>query len=126
MLWLGLIPAVLIIAPPAWAESVAQGRALVADRAVTACLLCHAAPLPAPHLHGDIGPTLLGVGSRLTAAELRARIVDPRDANPDTVMPAYGVTTGLNRVGSSWAGKPILTPAQIDDIVAYLVTLRAP
>jgi sulfur-oxidizing protein SoxX len=102
------------------------GRRIVADRALSACLLCHAGPFPAPHLHGGIGPTLEGVGDRLTPGEIRLRLVDPRRANPDTVMPAYFVTEGLHRVGPAWAGKPILTARQIEDVVAFLTTLRDP
>lgn len=113
-------------ASPAVAGDALRGSALVADRATTACLLCHTAPLPRPHLQGDIGPALHDVASRLTPDELRARIADPRVANPDTVMPAYGVTTGHHLVGVAWAGRPILTAEQIEDIVAYLATLTAP
>ncbi len=102
------------------------GRRIVADRALSACLLCHAGPFPAPHLQGGIGPTLEGVGTRLTPGEIRLRLVDPRRVNPDTVMPAYFVTEGLHRVGPAWAGKPILTVRQIEDVVAFLTTLRDP
>lgn len=102
------------------------GRRIVGDRALSACLLCHAGPFPAPHLQGAIGPPLDGVADRLTPGEIRLRLVDPRRVNPDTVMPAYFVTEGLHRVGPAWAGKPILTAPQIEDVVAFLTTLRTP
>lgn len=102
------------------------GRRIVADRALSACLLCHAGPFPAPHLQGGIGPPLDRVGDRLTPGEIRLRLVDPRRVNPDTVMPAYFVTEGLHRVGPAWVGKPILTGQQIEDVVAFLTTLRTP
>ena len=110
----------------AWAAGgdAARGRAIVMDRAVSACLLCHSGPFPAPHLQGNIGPSLDDAGSRLTADQIRQRLVDPGRTNPDTVMPAYGRTEDLTRVGPAWRGRPILTPAQIEDVVAFLTTLR--
>ncbi len=103
-----------------------NGRRIVLDRATSACLLCHSGPFPAPHLQGSIGPSLAGVGSRLSPSEIRLRLVDPARFNPDTVMPAYHVTTGLTRVGQPWQGKPVLTAEQIEDVVAFLTTLREP
>ena len=100
-----------------------SGRAIVANRQVSACLLCHSGPFPDPHLQGNLAPTLTGVGSRLTAAELRQRLTDP---GQDSIMPSYTATAGLNRVGQPLVGKPVLTPRQIDDVVAFLSTLRAP
>ena len=69
-------------------------------------------------------PRLDGVGDRLTQDEIRQRLIDPRRFNPDSIMPAYGNLEGLNRVGSAWQGRPILTPTQIEDVVAFLSTLR--
>lgn len=115
-------------APPLTATSSDPdaGRRIVEDRALSACTLCHAGPFPKPHLQGTVGPNLAGVGSRLTADALRERLIDPRKANPDTVMPAYHVSDGLNRVGATWIGRPILTAQQIEDVVAYLETLVTP
>ena len=114
----------VLIAGSAQAGDAVNGRRIVEDRTVSACLLCHAGPFPAPHLQGNIGPRLDGVGDRLTLEELRQRLVDPSRFNPDTVMPAYGDVEKLNRVGSAWRGRPILTPGQIEDVVAFLSTLR--
>src|SRR5580692_11047407 len=113
------------IAGHAQAGDVENGRTIVEDRTLSACLLCHSGPFPAPHLQGNIGPSLDGVADRLTPDEIRRRIVDPSRFNPDTVMPAYGRIDGLHRVGQQWRGKPILTPEQIEDVVAFLATLRA-
>jgi sulfur-oxidizing protein SoxX len=104
----------------------ARGRQIVEDRQAGDCLLCHAGPFPAPHLQGTLGPSLTGVGSRLTAGQIRQRLVDARKLNPDTVMPPYYATDGLNRVAHRWQGKPALTAQQIEDVVAFLTTLRAP
>src|SRR4029077_11627339 len=73
---------------------------------------------------GDLAPDLKGVGSRLTQAQIRARIIDPTKANPDTIMPAYYKTEGLARVAGAYRGKPILSAEQIDDVVAYLASLK--
>lgn len=103
-----------------------RGRAIVENRALSACLLCHAGPFASPHLQGTIGPPLDGVGSRLSPEEIRLRLIDARTLNPDTVMPPYYVTEGLNRTGRAWQDKPILTAQQIEDVVAFLATLRTP
>jgi L-cysteine S-thiosulfotransferase len=102
----------------------ARGRQIVEDRQLSACLLCHAGPFPAPHLQGTIGPPLDGVGARLSAGQIRLRLVDARKLNPGTTMPPYYVTEGLNRTGRQWQGKPVLTAQQIEDAVAFLASLR--
>ena len=86
-------------------------QAIVENRQLSACLLCHSGPFPEPHLQGTLGPTLDGVGSRLTAGQLRLRLVDAEKLNPDTIMPPYYRVDGLNRVGSAWQGKPVLSAA---------------
>ena len=114
----------LCLGPALAAGDPQRGRAIVANRQVGLCLLCHTAPIPEERFQGDLAPELKGVGSRLSAAEIRARIVDPSKANPDTIMPAYYKTEGLSRVAPSFQGKTILSAEQIDDVVAYLVTLK--
>jgi sulfur-oxidizing protein SoxX len=102
----------------------ARGREIVTSRQVGLCLLCHSGPFPDPHLQGSLAPSLAGAGSRGSEGQLRLRIVDARRANPATVMPSYLRTDGLIRVGRAWQGKPVLTPQQIEDVVAFLRTLR--
>ncbi len=101
----------------------ARGRAIVANRQVGLCLLCHSAPIPEERLQGNLAPDLRQA-ARLSEGEIRARIADPRRANPDTIMPAYYSTDGLSRVAQGFRGKTILTAEQIEDVVAYLGTLR--
>ena len=101
-----------------------RGRAIVANRQVGLCLLCHSAPIPGERFQGDLAPDLRGVGARLSEAQIRARIVDPSKAKPDTIMPAYYKTEGLSRVASHYRGKTILSAEQIDDVVAYLASLK--
>jgi len=114
----------LCLGPAFAAGDPVRGRQIVANRQVGLCLLCHAAPIPEERFQGDLAPDLKGVGSRLSAAQIRARIVDPSKANPDTIMPAYYRTEGLSRVADAYRGKTILSAEQIDDVVAYLVTLK--
>ena len=101
----------------------AQGRKLVLDRSTT-CILCHSGPFPETRFQGDLAPNLSGSGTRWSASQLRLRLVDASHFNPDTIMPSYYRVDGLQHVGKNWTGKPILSPAQIEDIVAYLATLR--
>jgi L-cysteine S-thiosulfotransferase len=101
----------------------ARGRAIVASRQVGLCLLCHSGPFPEERFQGNLAPDLRNA-ARLSEGEIRARIVDPRRANPESIMPAYFDTGGLARVAPSFRGKTILTAEQIEDIVAYLVSLK--
>jgi sulfur-oxidizing protein SoxX len=101
-----------------------NGRKLVVTRQLGLCLLCHSGPFPEERFQGTIGPDLSGVGSRLSEGQLRLRLVAPAKVNPETVMPAYHATDGLNRVGPAWQGRPILSAEQIEDIVTFLRTLK--
>jgi len=102
---------------------IARGRALVVERAST-CILCHSGPFQEQRFQGDVAPSLAGSGSRWSEGELRLRLVDASSLNTATIMPSYYRTDGLSRVGRAWQGKTILSAEQIEDIVAYLVTLR--
>jgi sulfur-oxidizing protein SoxX len=101
----------------------ARGRALVVERSST-CILCHSGPFPEQKFQGDLAPNLSGSGSRWSEGQLRLRLVDAPRLNAATIMPPYYRVEGLQRVGTLWRGKPILSAEQIEDIVAYLVTLR--
>ena len=101
-----------------------RGRAIVANRQLGLCLLCHSGPFPEERFQGNLAPDLRGAGARLTEAEIRLRLVDPARANPQTIMPAYYKIDGLTRVAPSYRGKPVLSGEQIEDVVAYLVTLK--
>jgi sulfur-oxidizing protein SoxX len=100
-----------------------RGRALVLDRSTT-CILCHSGPFPETRFQGDLAPDLAGSGTRWSASQLRLRLVDASHFNPETIMPSYYRIDGLEHVGRNWNGKPILSAVQIEDIVAYLATLR--
>jgi len=111
--------------PGAAAGDAARGRAIVANRQVGLCLLCHTGPIPEGRFQGNLAPPLDGAGDRSTAAQLRQRLVDAGSINPSTIMPSYYKTEGLARVGAAHQGKTILTAQQIEDVIAYLQTLRA-
>jgi sulfur-oxidizing protein SoxX len=113
------IPAPLTGAP----GDATRGRALVVERTST-CILCHSGPFPEQRFQGDVAPSLAGTGKRWSEGEIRLRLVDAARLNAATIMPSYYRIDGLDRVGRAWQGKPILTAEQIEDIVAYLVTLR--
>ncbi len=89
----------------------ARGRALVLERSST-CILCHNGPFPETRFQGDLAPGLAGAGKRWS------------EGQPATIMPSYYRLDGLARVGPAWRGKPILSAEQIEDMVAYLTSLR--
>ncbi len=105
------------------AGDAARGRALVLERTST-CILCHSGPFPEEKFQGDLAPNLSGTGSRWSTGQLRLRLVAASRLNPATIMPSYYRVDGLERVGAAWRGKPILSAEQIENIVAYLTTLR--
>jgi sulfur-oxidizing protein SoxX len=101
-----------------------RGRAIVLNRQIGLCLLCHSGPFPEERFQGTLAPDLSGAGSRSSEGQLRLRIVDASRLKPDTIMPPYYRVEGLNRVAPPFQGKPVLTAEQIEDVVAYLMTLR--
>lgn len=102
----------------------ARGRALVASRQQGLCLLCHQAPIPEERFQGNLATNLAGAGSRWTPAQLRLRLVDSRRLNPDSLMPAFHRSEGLHNVGPAWVGKPVFDAQQVEDVVAWLSTLK--
>jgi len=102
----------------------ARGRAIVVNRQVGLCLLCHSGPFPEERFQGTIAPDLKGAGARWSEGQLRLRMVDPGRFNAGTIMPAYYRTQGLTRVAPAYQGKTVLRAEQIEDVVAFLVTLR--
>lgn len=102
-----------------------RGRAIAADSHAGNCLACHKMPIPEESFHGTIGPPLDGIGSRYTEAQLRMRVVDEQAINPFTIMPGfYRDPRQANRVADAFWGKTFLTAQQVEDVVAYLVSLK--
>jgi sulfur-oxidizing protein SoxX len=103
---------------------VVRGRAIVLSRQSGLCILCHSGPFPEERFQGNMAPDLGVSAQRLTASQLRARIVDASVFNLETIMPAYYRAAELNRVASGYAGKTLLTGQEIEDVVAFLVSLK--
>ena len=102
----------------------ANGRKLAITRKKGNCLACHVMPIPEQPFHGDVGPDLKGVASRLSEGEVRLRIVNPKLLNPDTIMPAFYRKDGLVRVMKKFKGKTIISASEVEDLVAYTMTLK--
>jgi sulfur-oxidizing protein SoxX len=100
-----------------------RGREVVFGRDSN-CLLCHLVPEAGARAMGNLAPPLGGVAARLGEGQLRLQIVDSMRLNPQTIMPSYYRVDGLNQVAASVRGKPVLTAQQVEDVVAYLLTLR--
>lgn len=104
----------------------ARGRAIIADRQKGLCLLCHTGPFPEQRFQGDIAPDLAGAGARLSEGQLRLRMVDSTRVNAHSIMPSYYRIDHLARVARAHQGKPILEAQDVEDVVAFLSTLRDP
>ncbi len=100
-----------------------RGRDLVAGRKAN-CLACHQAPIIEESFHGNFGPSLVGVGSRLSKGAIRLRVVNSKLINPDSIMPAYYSLENLTQVIKKYKNKTILDAQEIEDIVEYLYDLK--
>ncbi len=101
-----------------------RGRAIVVNRRLGLCLLCHNGPFPEEKLQGNLAPDLAGTGSRWSVGQLRLRLVDASRLNPETIMPPYYRLDHLDRVAPAFRDKPIFSAQQIEDVVAFLASLR--
>ena len=101
-----------------------RGREVAINRKLGNCLACHKMPVPEQSFHGEVGPELGGVADRYSEGELRLQVVNSKLINPDTIMPAFYRTEGFNRVLKKFQGKTILSAQDVEDVVAYLVTLK--
>ena len=104
--------------------NIENGRRIVTERQTGLCVLCHSGPFPEARFQGDLANNLAGTGSRWSEAQLRLRLVDASQLNASTIMPSYYRTHGLQRVGWQWRGQPVLNAQQIEDVVAFLKTLK--
>jgi L-cysteine S-thiosulfotransferase len=108
------------------AGNAGRGASLMQQRQKSLCVLCHSGPFPDAHLQGSLAPDLTGVGDRLSAGQLRLRIVDMKRVSPASIMPTYyAIANNADlRVAAQWRNKPILDAGEIEDLVAYLQTLK--
>ena len=102
----------------------ARGRTVVANRQAGLCLLCHTGPFPEERFQGNLAPDLAGAGSRWSAGQLRLRLADAKRFNPQTIMPAYHRIDGLTQVAPAWKDKPLMSAQDLEDVVAFLQTLK--
>ena len=107
-------------------KTVSRGKAVFIDRERGHCLLCHQVKQINESFQGNIGPDLSNIGARLGSDELYKRIADPTEQNPNTVMPAYFRTRGLTQVAQAYLDRPVLNANEMDDLVAFLLTLTQP
>lgn len=102
-----------------------QGRKVFANRKQGNCLACHInADLAEESFHGEVGPPMDGVADRWSAGELRAIVTNSKKVFEGTIMPAFYVDDGYERPLADFKGKSILTAQQVEDVVAYLMTLK--
>ena len=120
--WLSLLPG--LATAQAQDADARRGAAIAASRSQGLCVLCHALPGVPIQQSGTFGPDLAGVGARFSAAQLRERLEAPQRFNPDSIMPSVVRRDGLTRVAASRQGQPLLDAQQVDDLLAYLATLR--
>ena len=102
----------------------ARGRKVAINRKKGNCLACHKMPIPEEQFHGEVGPDLAGVGSRYQEGELRLQVVNSKVINPDTIMPAFYRNSGFHRVMKKFRGKTIISAQDVEDVVAYMMTLK--
>jgi L-cysteine S-thiosulfotransferase len=102
-----------------------RGKVIASDGSKGNCLACHRLPIDGIEAYGTIGPPLEGVGSRLSEGFIRLRVVDTRHISPMSIMPGFYRNPDLiNRPGKIYAGRTFLTAQQVEDVIAYLVTLK--
>ena len=102
----------------------AAGRKVAAITNKGNCLACHELPIPEEQFHGKVGPNLTGVANRMTEGQIRMRVVNPKRTNPATIMPSFYKVDGLANVRKGFEGKPMLSGEEIEDLVAYLSSLK--
>jgi len=102
-----------------------RGQAIAGNQSRGNCLACHQLPIPEEEFFGNLGPPLIGIGSRQSVGMIRLHVVDQSRFNPETVMPGYyRPPHQLNRVAKSLQGRTWLTAQEIEDVVAYLASLK--
>ena len=102
-----------------------NGRKVFMNRKQGNCLACHVnAEMSDQTFHGEVGPSLDGVADRWTQAEIRGMIINSKKVFEGTIMPAFYRDSGFTRILEKFQGKTILKAQQVEDVVAYLLTLK--
>lgn len=108
------------------AGNATRGAQIFTARDQGHCVLCHQVKTLDAPFQGNVGPALDLVAARLDTGQIRLRIVDYQRVVDGALMPSYYRTDGFHQVGEPYKNKPVLTAQQVEDLVAYLVTLGAP
>jgi len=107
------------------AGDVAKGRKIAANRKKGNCLACHViSDLKEQQFHGKVAPSLDGVAGRYSEGEIRLRLVNAKTANEDTIMPSFYEVASLHRVMKKFKGKSILSAQEVEDVLAYVMTMK--
>lgn len=114
------------------AGDAANGAKVMTTKSLGNCVACHQiTALSEAPFHGNVGPSLDGVADRWNEAELRGILSNAKMTYEGTVMPAYYMVDGFTRPGNAYTGKaadgpldPLLSAQQIEDVVAFLSTLK--
>jgi sulfur-oxidizing protein SoxX len=102
-----------------------RGRKLAIAQAKGNCLACHELPIPEEDFHGQVAPSLHGVASRYKEGEIRMRVVNIQEINPLSLMPPmYKQPAEFKQVAGKFVGHTVLTAQEVEDVVAYLMTLK--
>lgn len=102
-----------------------KGRTVFANRKLGNCLACHQNnQLSEESFHGEVGPIMDGVADRWTEAELRGIVINSKMMFEGTIMPSFYRLENGARPLDAFAGKTILTAEQVEDVIAYLLTLK--
>ena len=103
----------------------ANGRKVFMNRKKGNCLACHVNDdMSEQSFHGEVGPELNGVADRWETAELRGIVVNAKKMFDGTIMPAFYRDAGFNRTLKKFDGKAILSAQEIEDLLAYISTLK--
>jgi len=107
------------------AGDAAKGRDVAMNRKLGNCLACHMnEDMSDQSFHGEVGPPLDGVADRWSEAQLRAIVSNSKMVFEGTIMPAFYLDAGYNRTLEKFEGKTILNAQQVEDVIAYLLTLK--
>ncbi|MHA1546132.1 MAG: sulfur oxidation c-type cytochrome SoxX [Alphaproteobacteria bacterium] len=107
------------------AGDAASGMKIMINRKQGNCLACHViSKMSNQPFHGEIGPSLDGVAGRYNEAQFRLILANSKKVFDGTIMPAFYRDEGFSRTAKKFKGKTILSAKQIEDVIAFLLTMK--